>query len=130
MCIALASNKQYISFYAGPIGLEPYAERLPKANLGRGCIRFKRVDDIDLAVLDEVIGASAASDGRRVVGGRRHLARPASDRWSVSERTRSTRAARRSRPASSPVASSGVVMATTVPSTGSRRYSRASPTDR
>lgn len=69
MCIALASNKQYISFYAGPIGLEPYAERLPKANLGRGCIRFKRLDDIDLAVLDEVIRASAAADGKRVVAG-------------------------------------------------------------
>ena len=69
MCIALASNKQYISFYASPIGLEPYAERLPKANLGRGCIRFKRLDDIDLAVLDEVIRASAAADGKRVVAG-------------------------------------------------------------
>ena len=69
MCIALASNKQYISFYAGPIGLEPYAKRLPKADLGRGCIRFKRIDDIDLKVLDEVIRASAAADGRRVVAG-------------------------------------------------------------
>jgi hypothetical protein len=66
MCIALASNKQYISFYAGPIGLEPYAERLPKANLGRGCIRFKRVTDIDLDVIDEVISASAATDGQSI----------------------------------------------------------------
>ena len=30
MCVALASNKQYISFYAGPIGLEPFAARLRK----------------------------------------------------------------------------------------------------
>jgi hypothetical protein len=69
MCIALASNKQYISFYAGPIGLEPYIDRLPTANFGRGCIRFKRLGDIDLVVLDEVILASAAADGRRVVAG-------------------------------------------------------------
>jgi uncharacterized protein YdhG (YjbR/CyaY superfamily) len=66
MCIALASNKQYISFYAGPIGLEPFAARLPKANLGRGCIRFKRVSDVDLDVLDEVIRASAATDGQSI----------------------------------------------------------------
>lgn len=66
MCIALASNKQYISFYAGPIGLESYVARLPKANLGRGCIRFKRVSDVDLEVIDEVIRASAAFDGQKI----------------------------------------------------------------
>jgi hypothetical protein len=66
MCLALASNKQYISFYAGPIDLEPYAARLPKANLGRGCIRFKWVSDVDLEVIDEVIRASAATDGQSI----------------------------------------------------------------
>jgi Domain of unknown function (DU1801) len=66
MCVALASNKQYISLYAGPISLEPFAARLPKANLGRGCIRFKRVSDVDLEVIDEVIRASAASDGQSI----------------------------------------------------------------
>ena len=67
MCLALASNKQYISLYAGPIGLESFAARLPKANLGRGCVRFKRVSDVDLAVLDEVIRASAAKDGQTII---------------------------------------------------------------
>ncbi|HJT64408.1 MAG TPA: DUF1801 domain-containing protein [Candidatus Limnocylindria bacterium] len=66
MCIALASNKQYISLYSGPIDLEPYASRLPKANLGRGCIRFKRLSDVDLDVIDEVIRASAATDGQLI----------------------------------------------------------------
>ena len=64
MCLALASNKQYISLYAGPIGLETYVSRLPKADLGRGCIRFKRLADVDLAVIDQVVLASAASDGQ------------------------------------------------------------------
>ncbi len=67
MCLALASNKQYISLYAGPIGLEPFVPRLPNANLGRGCVRFKRLSDVDLAVLDEVIRASAATDGQLIV---------------------------------------------------------------
>jgi hypothetical protein len=66
MCVAIASNKQYISLYAGPIGLEPFAPRLPKANLGRGCIRFKRLSDVDLGVIDEVIRASAARDGQTI----------------------------------------------------------------
>ena len=43
-----------------------YVARLPKANLGRGCIRFKRAVDLDPAALDDVIRASAASNGRRL----------------------------------------------------------------
>ena len=66
MCIALASNKQYISLYAGPIGLEPFVARLPKANLGRGCIRFKRLANVDLSVIDEVVRDSAAFDGQAI----------------------------------------------------------------
>ncbi len=65
MCVALASNKAYISLYAGPMGVEAYADRLPKASLGRGCIRFKRNADVDMAVIDDVIRASMAFDGQR-----------------------------------------------------------------
>jgi len=64
MCIALASNKAYISLYAGPMGVEAYTDRLPKASLGRGCIRFKRIDDVDLDVIDDVIRDAAAFDGK------------------------------------------------------------------
>ncbi len=66
MCVALASNKAYISLYAGPMSIEAYTKRLPKASLGRGCIRFKRLADVDPAVLDEVILASMAYDGQTV----------------------------------------------------------------
>jgi hypothetical protein len=64
--LGIASNKAYISFYTPTIQAEPYVARLPKANLGRGCIRFKRLDDLDLEVIDEVILASAANDGQHV----------------------------------------------------------------
>lgn len=63
--LGIASQKNYISLYAPTLNLEPYVARLPKANLGRGCIRFKRLDDLDLGVIDEVIRASAANDGQR-----------------------------------------------------------------
>ena len=64
--IGLASNKQYISVYIGPLGLEPYLERLPKANLGRGCIRVKRAEDLDPEVLTEIVRTVAQDDGRRI----------------------------------------------------------------
>ena len=64
--LGIASQKNYISLYAPTLSLESYVARLPKANLGRGCIRFKRLDDVDLAVIDEVIRASAANDGQRI----------------------------------------------------------------
>jgi hypothetical protein len=64
--LGLASNKAYISLYAPTLDLGPFVARLPKANLGRGCIRFKRVDDVDLGVIDEIVRASAANDGRRI----------------------------------------------------------------
>lgn len=63
MCIALASNKQFVSLYLSPVGTEPFASRLPKASLGRGCVRFKRLDDLPPDILDEMIVASAAYDG-------------------------------------------------------------------
>ncbi len=62
--LGVASNKAYISLYAPTLQAESYLERLPKANLGRGCIRFKRLADVDLDVIDEVIRASAANDGK------------------------------------------------------------------
>lgn len=57
--IGLASNAQYISLYvAGAEGESPaarYREDLPKANIGKGCIRFKRLSDLDQAVLKKLI---------------------------------------------------------------------------
>ena len=63
--LGIASQKNYISLYAPTLNLEPYLARLPKADIGRGCSRFKRLDDLDLGVIDEVIRASAANDGQR-----------------------------------------------------------------
>lgn len=70
MVLGIAPNKAYISLYAGPIQVESFAPRLPKANVGKGCIRFKRVSDVDLDVIDEVIRASARFDGQRIDHGR------------------------------------------------------------
>lgn len=58
--VGLASNKQYISVYvAGGRDAKYIAElnapRMPKASVGKSCLRFKRLSDMDLNVLREVI---------------------------------------------------------------------------
>lgn len=58
--IALASQKNYISvFVCASDGKEYIAEKykdaLPKADIGRSCIRFKKIEDIDLEVLKKAI---------------------------------------------------------------------------
>ena len=54
--VALASNKRYISLYVqctveGRYLAETYADRLPKASVGKSCVRFKRVADVDQETL-------------------------------------------------------------------------------
>jgi hypothetical protein len=62
--IALASNKNYISLYvcaADETGYiaEQYKQALPKANIGKSCVRFKRLTDVDQKVLAKMIKAGA-----------------------------------------------------------------------
>lgn len=58
--IALASQKNYISLYVcaaddkGYVA-EKYKKELPKTSIGRSCIRFKKVGDIDLKVVEKII---------------------------------------------------------------------------
>lgn len=66
--ICLASQKNYISLYVscvkdGHYLAEEYAERLPKADIGKSCVRFKRVSDVDTAVLEEMVREAAAIGG-------------------------------------------------------------------
>jgi hypothetical protein len=66
--IALASQKSYISLYVscvkgGHYLAEEYQDRLPKADIGKSCVRFKRLSDVDTAVLDEMLREAAAIGG-------------------------------------------------------------------
>lgn len=54
--IGLASNKSYISMYICATQdcqyiAERYRKQLSKASIGRSCVRFKRFDDLDPAVV-------------------------------------------------------------------------------
>ena len=62
MKIGIANNKQYISLYCcaadddGYVA-EQFKERLPKANIGKSCVRFKRLADLDENALKDLIRA-------------------------------------------------------------------------
>ena len=65
--VSLASRKQYISIYVlcsidGEYLAERYVDRLPKADIGKSCVRFRRNADVDLGVVRELI-AEAGSLG-------------------------------------------------------------------
>ena len=61
--VVIASQKQYISLYLGCAGDEALAEknkeRLGKVSVGKCCIRFKKLADLDLKVAMELVKQSA-----------------------------------------------------------------------
>jgi hypothetical protein len=64
--IGLASNKRYISLYVmagdketGGYLAESFKDRLPKADIGRSCVRIKRLSDVDRKALEELIKKGA-----------------------------------------------------------------------
>jgi hypothetical protein len=64
--MGLASNKNYISLYVLATDGKSYvAERfkkaLPKANIGKSCVRFKRLSDLDQSALAKLIREGAAT---------------------------------------------------------------------
>lgn len=62
--VMLANQKNYISVYICAADgkdyvAEKYKSDFPKANIGRSCIRFKKINDIDLKSLEKVIKEGA-----------------------------------------------------------------------
>lgn len=58
--VALASQKNYISLYVcavvkGHYLAEKYKDQLGKVSVGKSCIRFKKLEDLDLTTLEKVL---------------------------------------------------------------------------
>jgi hypothetical protein len=58
--VALSSRAQHISLYicavdSGGYLAEQSKHLLPKASIGKSCIRFKRVEDVDLGVIKDLL---------------------------------------------------------------------------
>lgn len=66
--IALANQKNYISIYVcalegGEYIAEKYQKELGKVNVGRSCIRFKNLEDVNLPELKKVLQKAAKHPG-------------------------------------------------------------------
>jgi uncharacterized protein YdhG (YjbR/CyaY superfamily) len=66
--VALANQKNYVSVYICAIDkeqylAEKYKKELGKVSVGKSCIRFKKIEDINLPVLKKVIKEAAKNPG-------------------------------------------------------------------
>lgn len=66
--IALANQKNYVSLYVcalhdGEYLAEKYKKELGKVNVGKSCIRFKKIEDVNLTTLKKLIKKAAANPG-------------------------------------------------------------------
>ncbi|MBJ6111428.1 DUF1801 domain-containing protein [Hymenobacter sp. BT523] len=67
MCLALANQKSYLSLHVIPVYMMPgLRERLlaaaPKLKMGKGCLNFKRLEELPTAALAEVIATTSVAD--------------------------------------------------------------------
>ncbi len=71
--IALASQKNYVSLYVcavenGEYIAEKHKGELGKVSVGRSCIRFKKLEDLNLEILKKIIKLAEKSPGLTGVG--------------------------------------------------------------
>lgn len=73
--IALANQKNYVSVYvcsvdSGQYVAEKFADELGKVSVGKSCIRFKKLEDVNEGMLKRVIQFAASNPG--LVGANQH----------------------------------------------------------
>ena len=66
--IALASQKNYISLYIccvveGKYLAEGFRDRLGKVSVGKSCVRFKKLEDVNIDALKELLLAAQKNPG-------------------------------------------------------------------
>ncbi|WP_448626740.1 iron chaperone [Geodermatophilus sp. URMC 64] len=62
--IGFAAQKQYLSFYVTRTDvMAAHRDRLIGLDVGKGCIRYRRTDQIDVAVVRSILEMTAATRG-------------------------------------------------------------------
>lgn len=66
--VALANQKQYVSLYIcalldGEYIAESYGKKLGNVSTGKSCIRFKKLEDLNLDAVKEILELAAANPG-------------------------------------------------------------------
>lgn len=67
MYVGLANQKGHLSLHLVPMYLKPalqdqLAAAAPKLKMGKGCVNFKKVEELPLAALTELIAATPPAD--------------------------------------------------------------------
>ena len=63
--IGFASQKGHISLYLMKATvLDQFRERFPTSRVGKGCIRYPKVDQIDFELIEEILECSTATDAQ------------------------------------------------------------------
>lgn len=62
--VAFAAQKNHFSVYVMGPRLADHLHELGKLNCGKGCIRFKRLEELPLDVLREIVRETAAENER------------------------------------------------------------------
>jgi hypothetical protein len=70
--ITLMNRKGYVAMYVNSSEgdgyvAERFAERLPKASIGKSCVRIKRLDDVDLDAVRELVRTAVRVGGTGAV---------------------------------------------------------------
>ncbi len=71
--VALANQKNYVSIYVcsvenGKYIAEKYKKELGKVSVGKSCIRFKKIEDVNLPALKKILQYASKSPGLAGVG--------------------------------------------------------------
>jgi uncharacterized protein YdhG (YjbR/CyaY superfamily) len=59
--LSFASQKGYIALYVKSALANEFRAQLPAASIGKSCVRFRRPEDIDFAVIAELLRRTAAT---------------------------------------------------------------------
>jgi hypothetical protein len=66
--VALANQKNYVSLYVcaldnGKYLAEKYGKELGKVSVGKSCIRFKKIEDLNLPILKKILVQASKTPG-------------------------------------------------------------------
>lgn len=53
--LSLNAQKNYYSFYADPAIVKRYGTELGKLDVGKSCIRFRKIEDVSLSTLTKIV---------------------------------------------------------------------------
>lgn len=51
----MASRKSYVSLYLGQSAVEEHQDEFGALNTGRGCVRFKSLEDLPLQTIGQIL---------------------------------------------------------------------------